>query len=114
MKKKIKEVQDYFKGRIMSGDFEIAKYNNEIVDIDIDGAFFQLCILKGHKIASMINGGEQHFIKIEQLNDKEECELYLVVAPMVSLYFKELSNKLVQAENNRHKIELQKICDLSK
>lgn len=39
MKNKIKEVQDYFKAKILAGDFEVKKVTTRITNIVVDGEF---------------------------------------------------------------------------
>jgi len=39
MKNKIKEVQDYFKAKILAGDFEVKKVSNHVSCIVVDGEF---------------------------------------------------------------------------
>ena len=114
MKNKIKEVQDYFKGRIMSGDFKITNRDGSVFDIDIDGAFFQLHMIKHYKVASVFVSSKPHFIKMEELSEDEKRNLYSVIHPMVVAYLKSIADEMVKEENDRHELELQKICDLSK
>lgn len=112
MKNKIKEVQDYFRNRILKGEFEITKYDDGVIGVNVDGFCFQLHVMKKYEVASLFYTNNLHFIKLEQFSASEKSELYKNIHPLVTGFIKKELDGLIQKENDRHEIELQKICDL--
>ena len=103
MKEKIKEVQDYFKKKLLSGQFKVTEISEHLLHITIDGNY-TFCIWVGNP--NLPNTRDQHstdcdnnFIHLN-LNQKERITLHSRTKKIVSKYRKDV---LVKEKRNKIK-----------
>lgn len=90
MRKKIKEVQDYFKNKLLSGQFKVVKITEHVLSVTVDEFPFFIWV-GNHDIPNARDlyscPGEANFINIE-LNQKERLKLHSKTKKIVSEYLK--------------------------
>jgi hypothetical protein len=73
MKNKIKEVQDYLKGKILTGDFKTLSSADNVVDIIIDGEFkFSLWVNEGYSFEQWTTRNNAMYLGVFTLAEQEQ------------------------------------------
>lgn len=106
MKNKIKEVQDYFKAKILSGDFTVVKAEDIIVDIIIDGEF-KFSIWANKAISFSQWKHNDNFIELEPFTQEEHKLGFNVFDPIKAEAEAERLKTTKLEEFNKLKSELE-------
>ena len=91
MEAKIKEVQDYFKNKLLSGEFEVAKISECTIELLVDSEYlFVIWTGNMHLPKYRKNySNDLSFMDLEFTNE-ESIELDRILSPIVSKYNKEV------------------------
>jgi hypothetical protein len=94
MKEKIKEVQEYFKSKIINGDYDIKKLNDGWYDIIIDDEYyFTIYYNKEGKVVESLEGTSS-FMRLGGFNSGNKITGYKnAISRITYLKENELSNK---------------------
>jgi len=103
MKKQIKKVQDYFKNKMLSNDFEVENIDEYVISLKIDGYLFSIWI-GNLNIEGSIN---QHFMRYNFLDLKitieESILLHKIIFPAVKIFRKDnLQKKISEFEKMKN------------
>lgn len=109
MKTKIQEVQDYFKAKILSNDFEIVSLSEYIVELLVDSEYY-FYIWAGnlnYPESTKPYNGKQGFIDLP-FTDEEAEVLHVILIPSMSKYRKEtlLAKKIEEVELLRKELSV--------
>ena len=102
METKIKEVQDYFKNKLLSGDFKIIKQDQYSVTVEVDSKYnFELWTANMYTVDGSIKlyEGSFNFINVE-FNSVESCSIKRYLIKPVANYKKMLIEKKKAELNN--------------
>jgi hypothetical protein len=84
MKEKIIEVQNYFKNRIINGEYEFLKCDEFKAVISVDGFIFNLWIangLVGFKFWEITS--DEYFMRLPEMNENERIMAWISIEPLV-------------------------------
>ena len=88
MKKKIKEVQDYFIAKMLSNEFEITKSGEHIVDILIDGKYeFYIWLSNEPETRIPYHSLSDYFMRIE-FTQKQALKMHSILKKHIENYKK--------------------------
>ena len=96
MKEKIKEVQDYFKSKLLAKDFEIEIIDSFAAYITIDGIYHFTIWIGNPQVPKSTN---QHYGKsfIDMgLSDEDCCKLHELISADVATYLKKIKEKQLE------------------
>lgn len=103
METKIKEVQDYFKSKLIDGDFDVKEVTEYTISVKIYGQKFHVWIGNFHNHESInLYDGYYNFIMFD-LTDEEKLKLQTILKKVVVKFKKEL----LAAEKERRIKELE-------
>jgi hypothetical protein len=107
MKTKIKEIQNYFKEKLLSNDFEIIKIDEYLLDISIDGYKFTIWLGNLNLPDCRKNySGKLSFMDLQLSND-DATKLNEMLLPLIKKYRKDelLTAKIKEVEQLKKEIE---------
>ena len=88
MKTKIKEVQEYFKNKLISGDFKIDEVDQYVLKVTIDDEYkFSLWIGNWQFNTTRLYDGYYNFIMFD-LTEEEGIKLKNIISPEVESFWK--------------------------
>jgi hypothetical protein len=111
MKNQIKEVQDYFRRKIIAQDYEIESITMYTMRIKIDGEYiFNLWIGNLNSQSNYIKtySGEYNFMSIE-FSEEEKEALYKTLAPIIIKFKQEEFFNIKKAELEKLEREIKSI-----
>lgn len=83
MDAKIKEIQEYFKQRIIVGDYTIVKFERHYIVVDIDGYKFNLWIGSGMEYFGTWESVGGYAISLPDFTKKEQASAWIEVSKYV-------------------------------
>ena len=110
MKDQIKQVQEYFKNKIIEGDFEIVNIGSHDMTIIVDEEYvFSMWIANGtsgYNQTSPLFDCDPNFIKFGKLSESEQEEAFIHVKPAIIAHRKnkEIVEKQKQIEELKAEI----------
>lgn len=109
MKKKIKEVQDYFKAKLLAGKFKVANITEFGLTLSVDNEYeFQMWIGNPDIPDTRRLCGENNFLNI-MFNQKERIKMHSVTKRYVTEYRKKSLLKDKQEKLRRLQKEIKKL-----
>lgn len=88
MKKQIEEVQQYFKEKLLSGEFETKTIGDHQMEVTVDGYCFSIWIgnFDLPHTRKPYESSMNTFMQLPEFSDAEGRKLHKIVAPMVKEY----------------------------
>ena len=110
MKNQIKEVQDYFKKKLLSGDFEIVKFNNLTATISIDAECeFEFWATNSFSAKANAQYQRQFNFMDLQITEEEIVVVHCILMPIVLKNKRDVTLAEKRAELKSLENELEKI-----
>jgi ribulose-5-phosphate 4-epimerase/fuculose-1-phosphate aldolase len=94
---KIKEVQDYFKAKLLAGEFELIKCTNATISVKVDEHYTFFIWAENNVRNRELSGLDKSFIDLS-FTDNEKQRLDEVIKPIHQKYLREVLIAVKEAE----------------
>lgn len=110
MKKKIEEVQEYFKNKILAGEYEAVGLTDYVINLKVDDLFiFSFWSCNGDtNFKQYIDSGYPNFIYLPEFSEAERVSAYTLLKPTLDKMTEEILNESKLEQYNNLQTELKK------